>query len=158
MARPIVDLSTINLTETVLPDEELRAALPHDHEFRLIDAICFLDMEEQLVVGYKDWDENPWWARGHVPGRPLMPGVLMIEGCAQVAAVLVQRSEQWRTDSLIGLGGINKARFRRMITPPARVHFVAKMGRTTKRMARYPAQCFVNGELALDCELMGVPL
>ena len=53
MARPIVDLSTINLTETVVPDEELRAALPHDHEFRLIDAICFLDMEEQLVVGLR---------------------------------------------------------------------------------------------------------
>lgn len=158
MVRPMADLSSLNLTEHVVPEEVLRAALPHAHEFRLIDGICFLDLEEQLVVGYKVWDENPWWAKAHVPGRPIMPGVLMLEGCAQVAAILVKQSGIWPTDALIGLGGVDKARFRRMITPPATVYFCARMGRQTRNMARYPAQCLIDGQVAVDTELLGVPL
>ena len=158
MVSPIADLSSLNLTEHVVPEELLRAALPHDHEFRLIDDICFLDLDEQLVVGYKVWDDNPWWARAHIPGRPIMPGVLMLEGCAQVAAVLMKESGLWPADAWIGLGGVTRARFRRLITPPAKVYFCARMGRQSSKIAKYPAQCLINGEVAVDTELLGVPL
>ncbi len=159
MQRPLVDLSQLNLTEDLVTEEELRVQLPHDHEFKLIDGICFLDLEEEIVVGYKDWDANPWWGRGHIPGRPIMPGVLMIEGCAQVSALLMKRKHGgWPPERFIGLAGVDGARFRGVVTPPCRVHFVAKIGLQNNRIARYPAQAFVDNKMVFEMELMGVPI
>ncbi len=85
MGQPILDLQSVDLGKAVVDDAELRACLPHAEYFRLLDGVCHFDRERQIAVGWKDWDKNPWWAGGHVPGRPLMPGVLMIEGAAQIA-------------------------------------------------------------------------
>ncbi len=158
MAQPIVDLATLDLSRDVLTDAEIRRMIPHAHEFRLIDGICHLDKENGVVVGYKDWDEQPWWGRGHVPGRPLMPGVLMCEGAAQVCTILMKARAGWGPDKFIGLGGLDNVRFRGQVVPPCRQYFVGKVGHHSTRMARYPAQCFVDGKLTMDMELLGVLL
>ena len=158
MVKPMVDLSSLNLTDHAVPEEQLRTALPHEHEFRMIDDICYLDPEGKLIVGYKVWDENPWWARGHIPGRPLMPGVLMIEGCAQAAGVLVKGSGMWPEEAFCALAGVTQARCRRMITAPSKVFFVATLGKQTTKIARFPVQCIIDGEVALDGECLGVPV
>ncbi len=159
MARELVDLSTLDLSQDVVPLAELRSLVPQAHEFAMLDGICFLDVDEGLVVGYKDWDENPWWARGHIPGRPLMPGVLMVESCAQVSTILMKRMEGWGADRFVGLGGLNHVRFRGQITPPGRVYYVSRSGaRSGTRLAKYPAQAFYNGKMVMQMELLGVPL
>ncbi len=159
MARELVDLSTLDLEQVALPDDELRAMVPHAHEFRMVDAICHLDLEKGIVVGYKDWDENPWWARGHIPGRPIMPGVLLVEGAAQVATVLMKRMEGWGLDRFIGLAGLDRARFRGQVLPSSRIYFVSAQGRRSgNRMARYPAQAFCNGKMVMDMDLLGALL
>ena len=158
MAQLLVDLAELDLSTDVLSDEELRAMLPHAHEFRLIDGIRHLDIEQGVVVGYKRWDASPWWGRGHIPGRPLMPGVLMCEGAAQVATVLMKKREGWGVDKFIGLGGLDNVRFRGTIVPPATVYFVSKVGSRSSRIAKYPAQCFCGGKMVMDMELLGVLL
>lgn len=159
MPQLLLDLATVPLDTDVLPEAELRSMLPHAYEFQLIDGICHLDLEQGIVVGYKDWGSDPWWARGHIPGRPLMPGVLLAEGAAQVATILMKKREGWGQDRFIGLGGLDRVRFRGQITPPARVYFVARAGaRSGNRLAKYPAQAFCNGSLAMDMELLGVLL
>jgi len=156
MGRALADLAELDLSRDVVPDDELRHLVPHDHEFKMLDGICHLDLERGLVVGYKDFGEDAWWARGHVPGRPIMPGVLMIEGCAQVATVLMKKRDGWDAKKFIGLGGVDKARFRGVVLPPARIHFVSAVGTRGSRMFRYPAQSFVNGKLVMEMELLGV--
>ncbi|MHC5063658.1 MAG: 3-hydroxyacyl-ACP dehydratase FabZ family protein [Planctomycetota bacterium] len=159
MPRPLVDLSTLDLSKDVLPEEELRSFIPHRHEFQMIDGICHLDEENGIVVGYKEWDNDPWWARGHIPGRPIMPGVLMAESCAQVSTILMKKVGGWSDAEFIGLGGLDKVRFRGQVVPPARVHYVSKVGiRSGNRLAKYPAQAFHEGKLVLDMELIGVML
>jgi 3-hydroxyacyl-[acyl-carrier-protein] dehydratase len=158
MAQLLVDLAELDLTRDVISDKELRDMLPHAHEFRLIDGICHLDLETGIVVGYKKWDANPWWARGHIPGRPLMPGVLMCEGAAQVATVLMKKREGWGVDRFIGLGGLDGVRFRGTVVPPATVYFVSKIGNRSSRIAKYPAQCYCGGRMVMDMELLGVLL
>ncbi|HLU40511.1 MAG TPA: hypothetical protein VK081_14095 [Planctomycetota bacterium] len=158
MAQLLVDLAELDLSQDVVPEEELRAMLPHAYEFQLIDGICHLDLEQGIVVGYKRWDANPWWARGHIPGRPLMPGVLLAEGAAQVATVLMKKREGWGLDRFIGLGGLDNVRFRGTVVPPATVYFVSKVGTRSSRIARYPAQCFHAGKMVMDMELLGVLL
>jgi len=159
MGQPIVDLASLDLTKDVVSEEELRHCLPHRHEFQLLDGICHLDREHKIAVGYKDWDEDPWWGRGHIPGRPLMPGVLMIEGGAQIATFLVKQENEWATDKMIGLAGIEDVRIRGQITPPSRVYFVSSIAKISgRRLARMNAQVFCNGQMTLEMQVMGVML
>jgi 3-hydroxyacyl-[acyl-carrier-protein] dehydratase len=152
MGQPLVDLQQLDLSE-------LRACLPHDHEFRLLDGICHLDLERGIAVGRKDWDGEPWWAKGHVPGRPLMPGVLMIEGGAQIATFLVKQQSGWAKDRMIGLAGMNDVRVRGQIVPNSRVYFVSGNVQVSgSRLARMQAQVFCNGQMTLEMTVMGVML
>lgn len=142
-----------------MSEEELRSYIPHRHEFQMIDGICHLDLETGLVVGYQEWDGDPWWARGHIPGRAIMPGMLMAESCAQVATILMKQKGGWSKEKFIGLAGLNRVRFRGLVTPPAMIHYVSQIGRHSgNRMAKYPAQAFHAGKLVLDMELIGVVL
>ena len=159
MAAPIVDLSTIDVDRHVVADEVLRRCLPQAHEFQLLDGIVHLDREQRVAVGYKDWDANPWWARGHVPGRPLMPGVLMLEGCAQISTFVIKQEKEWATDQLIGLAGMDEVRVRGQIVPPARVYFMAKILQVSgRRMARTYAQVLSDGQMKLEMTVIGVML
>jgi 3-hydroxyacyl-[acyl-carrier-protein] dehydratase len=156
MGRPLVDLAELDLSQDVLPEEELRSLIPHDFEFKMIDGVCHLDLERGLVIAYKHFGEDAWWARGHVPGRPIMPGVMMIEGCAQTAAVLMKKREGLGGDDFIGLGGVDKARFRGAVVPPATIHFVSVVGSRGSRIFKYPAQCYRDGKMIMEMVLMGV--
>lgn len=159
MARPLVDLSTLDLSRDVVPTEELRRYVPQRDCFQMLDGICHFDLEQGLIVAYRDWPADPWWAKGHIPGRPLMPGVLMIEGAAQAATYLIKRVIGWEQEKFIGLGGLNDVRFRGQVVPPARVHFVSSRGAISgNRLARFPAQAFCNGQMILEMELLGVLL
>jgi 3-hydroxyacyl-[acyl-carrier-protein] dehydratase len=159
MPAALVDLATLDLSQDVLADAEIRAMLPHDHEFKLIDGVCHLDLARGLCVAYKDWDANAWWGRGHIPGRPLMPGVLIVEGAAQSATILMKRQEGWGLDRFIGLGGLDRVRFRGQVVPPGRIYYVSQVGqRSGNRLAKYPAQAFYEGKLVMDMELLGVLL
>lgn len=159
MGQPIVDLATLDLSRNVISEEELRASLPHRDHFQLLDGICHFDPERGLAVGYKDWAADCWWSTGHIPGRPLMPGVLMIEGAAQVASFLIKKANAWAADSFIGLAGLDDVRFRGTVVPPARVYFVSgNLKISGRRLARMPAQAFCNGEMKMETELLGVML
>lgn len=159
MAQPIVDLNTLDLSRPVVSEQELRKCLPHRAEFQLLDAIVHLDRERGVAIGVKDWDHNPWWAKGHIPGRPLMPGVLMLEGAAQIATFLVKQNSDWARDRMIGLAGLDNVRFRGQVVPPARVYFVSgNLTISGRRLAKMSAQVFANGQLVVEAEIMGVML
>jgi 3-hydroxyacyl-[acyl-carrier-protein] dehydratase len=159
MAQPIVDLQTLDLSRPVVSEQELRACLPHRAEFQLLDAVVHLDRERGIAVGVKDWDDDPWWARGHIPGRPLMPGVLMLEGAAQIATFLVKQNSDWARDRMIGLAGLDNVRFRGQVVPPARVYFVSgNLSISGRRLAKMTAQVFANGQMVVEADIMGVML
>lgn len=159
MGQPLIDLQSLDLSRDVIAEAELRRCIPHRDFFQLLDGICYFDRERGVAVGYKDWDAEPWWASGHVPGRPLMPGVLMIEGAAQIATFLVKQLSGWAMDRMIGLAGLDDVRIRGQIVPPARVYFVSgNVQISGRRMARMSAQVFSNGQMTLETTIMGVML
>ena len=157
MPRKLVDLDSLDLSKDVFTTEELRSMVPHREQFALLDGVCHFDPDEGLVVAYKDWPEDPWWGKGHIPGRPLMPGVLMIEGAAQAATILIKKVLPWESDRFVGLGGLDKVRFRGQVTPPARVYFVSGKGPVSgSRLAKFPAQAYYENEVIMDMDLLGV--
>jgi 3-hydroxyacyl-[acyl-carrier-protein] dehydratase len=157
-SRLLIDLDSLDLSRDVMPQAELRSLLPHAFEFQLIDGVCHLDLEDGSIVGYKDWGPDPWWGRGHVPGRPLMPGVLLCEGGAQIATILMKKKTGWGLDRFIGLGGLDNVRFRGLVEPPCRVYFASRVGSYRRNLAINPAQAFVDGKMVMEMELMGVLL
>ena len=159
MGQPLVDLNSLDLTKPAVSEEELRELLPHRDTFQLLDVVCHFDRERGIAVGYKDWDSNPWWAAGHIPGRPIMPGVLMIEGAAQIATFLVKQVSGWAKDRMIGLAGLDDVRIRGQVVPPARVYFASgNVQISGRRLAKMQAQVFCNGQMTMEMQVMGVML
>jgi len=138
--------------------DRVRTQLPQRHEFALLDRVIVLDREADLAVGYKDLSADDWWARGHFPGNPVFPGILMCEGGAHIATLLWKTFGLLPEDSLIGFGGLEKVRFRRQVVPPGRLFFLAKTGVCKSRMAKLPVQAVYDGDVVFEATIIGVAL
>jgi len=100
---------------TVLTRPEIEAILPHREPFLLIDEVLELEPGAR-VVARKTVREDEWYLAGHFPGRPVMPGVLIVEGMAQTGAVAVPSQEENR-GRLALFAGIDDVRFKRIVEP-----------------------------------------
>ena len=83
-SKPIIDLKAIDTNKPVATIEDIRKVIPHRYEFELLSGILHVDHDRQTIVAYKDVGEDDFWTRGHLPGRPIMPGVLIAEAAAQM--------------------------------------------------------------------------
>jgi 3-hydroxyacyl-[acyl-carrier-protein] dehydratase len=92
---------------------------PQRYEMQQLDAILWYDKERALVLGCKDVTEEEFWIRGHIPGRPLMPGVIQVEAAAQLLSFFVK--QVYEEEGFIGFGGIDQAKFRGAIEPGCRL-------------------------------------
>ena len=81
---PLVDLTQINLEALAFDKEAIRAEILQRFEMEQLDGVIHLDVEAIVCVGYKDVRDDEFWTRGHIPGRPLYPGVMIIEAAAQL--------------------------------------------------------------------------
>src|SRR5437763_6259728 len=100
---------------TVLGRAEIEAILPHREPFLLIDEVLELEPGER-VVARKTVRPDEWYLAGHFPGRPVMPGVLIVEGMAQTGAVAVLSQEENR-GRLALFAGVDDVRFKRVVEP-----------------------------------------
>ena len=146
--RALFDLSAIDPDRVVFDIEQIRQHNPQRFEFEQLSHICHVDLEAGDVVGVLDIPEDPWWARGHVPMRPLMPGVLMLEAAAQVCSWYVHQvyDASKYGERIFGFGGIDRVKFRSVIFPPDRLVIVGKRAEIRPRRAVFHTQGF-HGDL-----------
>ena len=157
--KTLFDIATFDPDHVHADIETIRKSNPQRFEFEQLSHICHFDQEAGQVAGVLDIPAEPWWGPGHVPGRPLFPGVLMIEGGAQIATFLVKQQEGWTSDEMIGLAGIDGVRVRGQVTPPARVYFVSSIAKISgSRLARMNAQVFCDGAMVMEMQVMGAML
>jgi 3-hydroxyacyl-[acyl-carrier-protein] dehydratase len=86
----LLDLSEIDFNHVVADLAEIRRFNPQRFEMEQLTAIIFDDFDRKICAGYKDITENEFWVRGHMPGMPLMPGVLICEAAAQMCAFAIR--------------------------------------------------------------------
>ncbi len=152
----LFDLTGINLDQLVITKDQIRQDNPQRYEFEQLDGIIWHDFEKQLILGFRDIQSDEWWARGHIPGRPLFPGVLMIEAAAQLASFLGRRVLAGQR--FIGFGGIDKVKFRESVVPPAKMYILAKGVEVRPRRIICDVQGLVNDRLVFGGQITGVPM
>jgi 3-hydroxyacyl-[acyl-carrier-protein] dehydratase len=126
--------------------EQIEKILPHREPFLLIDEVIELEPGER-VVARKTVREDEWYLAGHFPGRPVMPGVLIVEAMAQAGAVAVL-SEKENRGRLALFAGIDDVRFKRIVEPGDELELRCDLERVRGPIGRGKASARVGGELA----------
>jgi 3-hydroxyacyl-[acyl-carrier-protein] dehydratase len=125
---------------------EIEAILPHREPFLFIDEVVELEPGSR-VVARKRVRPDEWFLEGHFPGRPIMPGVLIVEAMAQAGAVAVL-SEDENRGRLAFFAGIDDVRFKRLVEPGDELELTCELERVRGAIGRGRASARVEGELA----------
>ncbi len=126
--------------------------LPHRYPFLLIDKMTELNGEESGVA-LKNVTINEPFFQGHFPGRPVMPGVLLIEAMAQTAGALVLEQYSENAGKLVFFMSIDKAKFRKPVGPGDTVYFHVKLLQKRPPVWKYAAEAHVDGKKVAEAEI-----
>ena len=137
--------------------KDITEILPHRYPFLLVDVITELELGER-VVGIKNVTINEPFFRGHFPGNPIMPGVLIVEAMAQVGGVLarlsVPESMEKKGEQNIYFAAIDGVRFRRPVVPGDQIVFELTPIRKGSRIWKMKGKAMVKNELVAEAELV----
>ena len=131
---------------TPIGREEIEAILPHRDPFLLLDEVIELEPGKR-VVARKQVRADEFWTRGHFPGRPVMPGVLIVEAMAQAGAVAVLSEEENRGKIAL-FAGIDGVRFKRIVEPGDELELTCELETVRGPIGRGKARATVDGKLA----------
>ena len=136
----------------VMEQAEIQSLLPHRYPFLLVDRIQELDPDRR-IVGIKNVTVNEPFFQGHFPGRPVMPGVLILEAMAQVGAVLALKSMGDATHPVVYLTGIDGAKFRRPVVPGDQLRFEIDVVKKRAPFWKMQGKAFVEEELVCEAQV-----
>jgi len=132
---------------TVHTTREIEALIPHRWPMLMVDRIVEYDPESKRIVGIKGITATEWWAQGHFPGLPILPGVLQVEALAQTMAVYVAKQPGF--GDRIGLfAGIDEVRFKRIVVPGDVLRLEITMDKLGSRFGKGRGVASVDGEVA----------
>ena len=131
---------------------EIQRIIPHRYPFLLVDSILELDPARR-IVGIKNVSINEPFFQGHFPGAPVMPGVLIVEAMAQVAAVMVLKEIADREHKLVYFSGIDRARFRQPVVPGDQIRIVVEVIKMRPRHGKLKAEAYVKERLVAEAEI-----
>jgi 3-hydroxyacyl-[acyl-carrier-protein] dehydratase len=153
----LMDPAQLDLTRVIADREAIRRVNPQRFEMEQIDAVTYIDPENHVVAGYKDVRPDEFWVRGHMPGNPLLPGILLCEAAAQLCSYYVCTHIGLAGDFL-GFAGMDNVRFRGPVRVGDRLVLIAKGKRVKPRQTICDVQGFVGATLVFQAEIIGMPL
>jgi 3-hydroxyacyl-[acyl-carrier-protein] dehydratase len=128
--------------------------LPHRYPFVMVDRVTEIEPGKS-IHGHKMVSYNEPWSQGHFPGRPIFPGVLIIECLAQIGGILAYASEPFdTTNSLMYFLGIDKAKFRHTVTPGDKLDLMVEVLHHRSNVWKLRGEATVEGTLCASGELL----
>ncbi len=132
---------------------EIMALIPHRYPMLLIDRLEILAFSEK-AIGIKNVSMNEWYFEGHFPGKPIMPGVLIVEAMAQAAAALVMKSMEVDgvdlASKLVYFMAIEEAKFRRPVVPGDALRLHVTKEKSRGPVWRFKGEGIVDGKIASE--------
>jgi 3-hydroxyacyl-[acyl-carrier-protein] dehydratase len=139
---------------TTIDIDRILTILPHRWPFVMIDRVTEVTAFER-IKGHKCVTFSEPWFQGHFPGRPIMPGVLILEALAQLGGILAYASEPFdAASSLMYFLGIDKAKFRRPVTPGDKLDLEVSVIHHRTNIWKLKGEAFVDGTLCAQGELL----
>jgi len=152
----LFDPNQYDLTRVVLTREEIYEVLPQRHEFMLLDGAVLVDTRAQRMIAFADIREDAWWTRGHIPNRPLLPGVLMIEMAAQAAAYYTRAFLGFK--GFLAFTALDGCKFRGTVEPPCRLYLLGTGVDIRPRRSVCAFQGMVEGKMIFEGQFTGIPI
>ena len=157
MAPPLlVDLSKLDLGRVEIPIEEIRKVNPHRYEMEQLSGVIHLDAAAGQIVAFKEVRPDEFWVRGHIPGRPLLPGVLMVEAAAQMCSFYYKRVLE--DPRFLGFGGVDGVKFRGQVVPGDRLLLLGQAVEIRNRRAVFDTQGVVGDRMVFEARITGMPI
>ncbi len=153
----LVDISKVDITRQAYSIDEIRKFNPQRFEMEQLTYIAETNLDEGYSVAVRKLGADEFWCRGHIPGRPLFPGVLMVEAAAQLCSFHYHKvlSDDTR---FFGFGGIDAVKFRGEVKPGDTLVLVAKMVELRSRRAVFDTQGFIGDSLVFQGRITGMPM
>jgi len=151
---PLIDLSTIDLTNIVISADKVGEMNPQAGDMRQLDHIAHVSDDKLTAVGVKKVGKNEFWVAGHIPGRPIYPGVLMIEAAAQISSILYHINAE--VNHFMGFTRCDNCSFRGQVLPGDTLALVSIIRKFQRRRFVCDAQGYVDGKFIFEVQITGM--
>jgi UDP-3-O-[3-hydroxymyristoyl] N-acetylglucosamine deacetylase/3-hydroxyacyl-[acyl-carrier-protein] dehydratase len=144
--------ASLSQERQVLGIEEIMKVLPHRYPFLLVDRVLEIDSGKR-IVGIKNVTINEPFFQGHVPGHPIMPGVLIIEAMAQVGGMLLMGAVPDHEKKVVYFTSLNNVKWRRPVKPGDQLRFELELLQVRGMMCKMQGVARVDGEVVAEAEM-----
>jgi 3-hydroxyacyl-[acyl-carrier-protein] dehydratase len=152
----LFDLSDIDLTKVQYDTAAVEKINPHRGAMRLLDGLHYMSEDCTRAVAFKDVKADEFWVPGHIPGRPIFPGVLMIEAGAQLASFATL--SRLKTEPFMGFVGCDGIKFRAGVVPGDRLIVLGLQTEERKRRITCQVQGLVKDKIVFEGVIIGMPM
>jgi len=152
-----LDPASLDLPRVVADIDAIRKIIPQRFEMEQLTAVIYEDAGNQVLAGIKVVTENEFWIRGHMPGYPLMPGVMMCEAAAQLCSYYITKHGLMEGD-FIAFSGIDNVKFRGPVHIGDTLLLIAKVIKYHRRQTICNVQGFVKGAMVFQADIIGMPM
>lgn len=161
MVRALIDPKDYPLDRIRMPLEEILRRNPQRGHFLQIESVLHLDLAANLIVAHRKVRTDEFWVAGHLPGRPLMPGVMQCETMAQAASVHGNVLLELPEGAFLAGGGLDKVKFRASVPPPADLWIAGRIVKHSKARRSFVWQgqlLFGDGTVVSESEILCVAI